>query len=72
MSPDRLARAAPGRSVDLPDIIHTVCTFCSPDIALCGEDMSGDEYVDAAQDNDDDECVVCLDLEPLPCGRCGQ
>ena len=49
------------------DLNHIYC--CTPDVALCGTDISGDEDVDYDEAN----CVVCVDLEntDAPCPRCG-
>lgn len=52
---------APGDS----ETVHIFCP-CSPDMALCGEDLS-----DVPFDDGDDVCVVCADLDRLPCERCG-
>lgn len=45
------------------DLIHLVC--CDDDVALCGEDVSGQAWTGGTQ-----WCVVCKDLDPLPvaCG----
>lgn len=53
-------------SVDTPDIEHIVCE-CSPDLALCGIDCSDMPWAE----REHQPCVVCSDLEPLPCPRCG-
>lgn len=50
------------------DIDHLICE-CSPDVSLCGLDVSGVPIVD--DDNDDDLCLVCEDLEHIPCVVCG-
>lgn len=46
---------------------HFVCEECSPDKALCGTDVSGHEWDDGCLV----DCVVCLDLEDVPCPTCG-
>lgn len=46
------------------DLDHVVCTCCDPDLALCGRDMTGTDWVD---DNQGLRCVVCADLQDLPC-----
>lgn len=43
------------------DLTHLYC--CDPDIAICGEDLSGTPEVD----EDGQLCVVCEDLEFQPC-----
>jgi hypothetical protein len=43
------------------DLNHIYC--CSPDVSLCGLDISQHPEVDT----DDDMCVVCEDLEDGPC-----
>lgn len=53
------------------DSIEThVCCKCSPDIALCGEDMTGEPWSD--WNGHRTSCVVCDDLELQPCGKCGR
>lgn len=53
---------------DDEDFNHVACP-CSEDVAFCGADMSGDEWV---SDDSPTHCVVCADLEPFPCERCGE
>jgi hypothetical protein len=52
---------------DSDDLVHVACD-CSEEIALCGTELTFgvDEWTD------DELCVVCKDLEPLPCPRCGE
>lgn len=52
------------------DLIHTSCD-CSPNTSLCGIVF---ETFDGWAENVDteDDCVVCVDLVPLPCVRCGE
>lgn len=57
------------RAADEPDIDHLVCDCTNGAIALCGTDVSAMPYLD--DDPTPPECVVCRDLEFLPCGRCG-
>ncbi|MFE3202175.1 hypothetical protein [Embleya sp. NPDC059237] len=47
------------------ELVHACC--CDPDVGLCGEDLSGSSW---AADEDDIECVVCVDLVEAewPCG----
>lgn len=50
------------------DLDHVTCR-CSEDLSLCGIDMTGAPWVD---DEDDGLiCVVCADLSPVPCPKCG-
>lgn len=42
------------------DLVHTVCSGCDPDLALCGKDMTGREWL--APVGYPDDCVVCDDL----------
>lgn len=44
---------------------HVYCE-CSPERTLCGlaDDM---EFIEDLEPT----CVVCLELEPMPCERCG-
>lgn len=55
------ASAAPGS-----DMNHIYC--CDPNTAWCGADIS--DHVEVAPDVPVD-CVVCADLEDLPCPECG-
>lgn len=51
------------------DPCHYVCP-CTPDLALCGEWSDPDEpYLPA--DAAVFECLICADLAPIPCPRCG-
>ena len=57
-------------STDQPELQHYFCD-CDPVLALCGADLTGHHVCP-----DDDSCrcvpcVVCHDLAPLPCERCG-
>ena len=52
-----------------PDIEHYCCD-CSPDIALCGADLEGAEFLEIEDSPDD--CVVCVDLKDKTCPRCGE
>ena len=42
------------------DIVHITC--CDDDLALCGTDVS-----DCDDSDDDETCVVCVDLANAPC-----
>lgn len=52
---------------DDDDFTHMVC--CDPNVALCGADVTTAQVVDASPA--EDECIVCVDLDRLPCPRCG-
>lgn len=52
---------------DGDDEVHVVC--CRPDVALCGSDVTALAWVD---DDAEATCVVCADLEGLPCRRCNE
>lgn len=52
---------------DSDDLVHVACE-CSEDISLCGCQLTSE----AGEFTEDELCVVCKDLEPLPCPRCGQ
>jgi len=41
------------------DLLHTVCSDCDPDTALCGARVPGDCWTSEGL-----ECVVCDDLCP--------
>ncbi len=55
-------------TTDTGDLTHVVCE-CTPEIALCGADVSGQPWVDEGEET---TCVVCRDLEDLSCTRSGQ
>lgn len=61
LAPDERLNTSSGDDLD-----HTYCE-CDPDVALCGADVS-DAPVIVEPLN---PCVVCEDLDPLPCERCG-
>lgn len=48
------------------DLIHSVCE-CDENVALCGLDMTGHDWLPEGTTT----CVVCYDLDELPCSRCG-
>lgn len=57
---------APARlDPDSDDIVHLTC--CSPDVAMCGEDVEGDKWV--ADEDDTPECLFCVFVcdNDLPC-----
>lgn len=57
-----------GRSADDDDLGHIFCD-CDENRALCGADVTDCPVV---EDRDDSLlCVVCADLEDVPCERCG-
>lgn len=47
-----------------PELLHVVC-FCDDAVTLCGQDATSMAWQESG-----DECVVCLDLERIPCERC--
>lgn len=47
-------------------VTHTVCD-CTPDLALCGTDVTGHPWGDSSAKT---TCLVCLDLEAVDCPRC--
>ncbi|WDO09921.1 hypothetical protein ME763_32030 [Streptomyces murinus] len=49
-------------------LTHSIC-WCNSDIALCGADVTGQEW---ATDDEDLTCVVCIDFADRPCPRCGR
>lgn len=49
------------------DLTHFCCE-CEPETALCGATLTLLYY---EMTDDDTLCVVCEDLDPLPCERCG-
>ncbi|MFF9310137.1 hypothetical protein ACF1BS_04420 [Streptomyces sp. NPDC014748] len=61
----QLASAEPDSDDSLT---HAVCA-CNDDVALCGADVAGLSW---ATEEEDVDCVVCLDLAPRPCARCGR
>lgn len=50
------------------DIIHLVCE-CDEDVAFCGERFPPGKPF---RDNEEANCVVCLDLDQFACERCGE
>lgn len=62
LAPEPKAAATHGDA----DLTHTVCD-CTPDIALCGTDVTDQPWADGS---DESTCVVCRDLEDLDCPRC--
>lgn len=48
------------------DPVHLACC-CSEDIALCGEDLSGEPWTDKL----DPPCPICFTLATGRCSRCG-
>lgn len=50
-------------------MVHILCTECYPDygfaIALCGTKL-----LDIGT-NQSAECIICIELESLPCEKCG-
>ena len=53
------------------DLDHTYCMVCYPDpdtisIALCGTDVTN-----VPEGWYESGCVVCEELTPLPCPKCG-
>lgn len=42
------------------ELVHTVCD-CAPDLAFCGKDMTGHEWLPFTEYPDD--CLVCEDLD---------
>lgn len=57
-----------GNEFDPEDLIHIFCP-CDEDVALCGEELGGAFWENAPEE---DECVVCIDLQNHPCPRCGE
>jgi hypothetical protein len=51
------------------DLIHIYCRPCSPTVALCGWVDESDDWLD--DEESDRDCVVCVDLDRLPCPWCG-
>lgn len=51
------------------DLEHWTCP-CNPDLAFCGADLTGAEFLDPIDSPDD--CIVCLDFAGKPCERCGK
>ena len=65
-SPSGACLVAPVRDRNDPgDVDHYYC--CDDDIALCGADLTGMEYMDRGPDWDCPLCVLVLDADE-PCG----
>jgi len=54
---------------DLPEIVHLVCD-CNTERALCGLELDEDGWTSGFIPPEQ-RCVVCWDLMPHPCDRCG-
>ncbi len=50
------------------DLLHWYCE-CNEFIGLCGVDLTNAQHGDPELEP---ICVVCDDLDDLPCPRCGQ
>ncbi|GGK62266.1 hypothetical protein Sme01_04220 [Sphaerisporangium melleum] len=59
-------KPAPVRPKADPGDNHLICC-CTPDVSLCGLDVS-DEVV--ADFGDDETCLVCLALADVDCPAC--
>lgn len=66
MKADTKVRASSSDTGDRPDMHHYYC--CDEDKALCGEDIRG---VPENDGEGEQMCVVCDDLEEVPCPVCG-
>lgn len=55
---------------DDPDSVHFICR-CTPDIALCGEDVS-DIPMYPADHVPDVVCPMCMHEADNPCRSCGR
>jgi len=56
-------------STDEALLVHLTCRVCSPDIGICGVNLTGRPWVE-----DDAECVVCITMaedQLLVCAKCG-
>jgi hypothetical protein len=49
------------------DLVHAYC--CDENISICGLDITDHAEIDWWGEERD--CIVCLELEKLPCERCG-
>lgn len=67
----KLATCESATSESLHDdtLYHIFCE-CDEDLGLCGLDIS--DYAISDPLDGDPVCVVCLDLEFVPCPRCGR
>lgn len=57
---DELSTPEPSDGGDTPGLHHYTC--CDDDLALCGTDLSGCDWVEAGNESDEDLCIVCLEL----------
>lgn len=55
--------------VDDDQVSHIACA-CSPNVNLCGLRQEFHGFTDGPLPSN--ACVVCVDLDDLPCERCGQ
>lgn len=54
------------------DLDHIFCT-CSPELAICGTDISSEDDLGEWDDYSENMCIVCLELDKAnyPCSKCG-
>ena len=65
-----LSATVPAPTTEADDeLVHTVCSGCAPDLALCGKDMTDHAWLDPISYPDD--CLVCEDLGQAHQCRCG-
>lgn len=54
---------------DDDELIHVSCK-CDPDVALCGADLTGCPMIGWDDYPTPKDCLVCGELDELPCPRC--
>lgn len=64
-----LTRPDPATTPTPDDVVHLVCQ-CDHDIALCGEPVIDQPWIDPT-DTDLPPCRACTQLVNVPCGQCG-
>jgi len=66
VSVELLPKVEPRQSSSDDDLDHLYC--CDPNRALCGSDLTDSPEL---ADDEDENCVVCIDLDEQPCPDCG-
>lgn len=65
MSAPNIAPTSSRNSLDDGDDLDHIVCMCNEDVAICGKEMTGANWVEEA----DLLCVVCIDLDICPtCG----
>lgn len=57
---------------DQSDLDHIFCN-CSPEVAICGTNISSEDDMEEWDEYSEDMCIVCMELDKAnyPCSKCG-